>query len=107
MGYKRAEWRSGLRYKQTCDMCKTTVIYMDNSLGFRPWFPDGFVYCPTCQKPLRHNEIYAIDKPQPKTIDLSHLNNPYTHPFGFCNFCGNPFLEESNFCPHCGARKIN
>ena len=60
MGYRRAEWRSGLTYKQTCEDCHTNVVYQDTQLDFRPWFPDGFVYCPRCQKPLRHNEKYAI-----------------------------------------------
>ena len=61
MGYQRSEWHSGLTYRQVCDQCKTTVQYQDDKLGYRPWFADGFVYCPVCKKPLRHNEAYAID----------------------------------------------
>lgn len=41
----------------------TIVLYQDDKLGFRPWYADGFVYCPNCNKPLRHHEEYAIDRP--------------------------------------------
>ena len=64
MGYERAKWHSGLTYRQICEECKTEVTYQDNKLGFRFWFPDGFVYCPNCKRPLRHSEDYAIDRPQ-------------------------------------------
>lgn len=65
MGYKRAEWHSGLTYQQTCENCKTIVQYTDYSLDFRPWYADGFVYCPRCKTPMRHNENYAIDAAPP------------------------------------------
>ena len=65
MGYKRAEWHSGLTYQQTCENCKTIVQYTDYSLDFRPWYADGFVYCPRCRTPMRHNENYAIDAAPP------------------------------------------
>ena len=65
MGYKRAEWHSGLTYQQTCENCKTIVQYTDYSLDFRPWYADGFVYCPRCRTPMRHNEQYAIDAAPP------------------------------------------
>ena len=64
MGFKRAEWHSGLTYQQTCENCKTVLQYTDYSLDFRPWYADGFVYCPKCKTPLRHNENYAIN-PKP------------------------------------------
>ena len=62
MAYKRAQWRSGLIYQQTCETCKTTIRYTDEKLDFRPWYADGFVYCPNCKTPLRHNEDYAVDQ---------------------------------------------
>ena len=62
MAYKRAQWHSGLTYQQTCSGCQALVRYTDASLDFRPWFADGFVYCPRCKHPLRHNECYAIDE---------------------------------------------
>ena len=61
MAFKRAGWHSGLTYRVTCDMCKTTILYMDDKLDFRPWFADGFIYCPTCKKPIRHRESHAIN----------------------------------------------
>ena len=62
MGYKRAEWHSGLTYHQDCYECNTPIDYTDHKLGFRPWFADGFVYCPKCRTPLRHREEYAINQ---------------------------------------------
>ena len=59
--FKRAEWRSGLTYRQICQTCQTVVRYTDDKLDFRPWYADGFVYCPVCNTPLRHRETYAID----------------------------------------------
>ena len=112
MGYQRAEWRSGLRYKQTCIQCNTTLIYMDDKLDFRPWFPEGFVYCPTCKKPLRHNEAYAMDRPQPKTVEMCKPSQTGAAPqgakqggFGFCSQCGHPFGAGARFCSQCGAKK--
>ena len=66
MGYKRAEWHSGLTYQQTCESCKTILQYTDYSLDFRPWYADGFVYCPKCKTPLRHNENYALGVNRPQ-----------------------------------------
>ena len=61
MAFKRALWHSGLTYQQTCYHCRALVRYTDYQLDFRPWYPDGFVYCPRCKGPLRHNELYAIN----------------------------------------------
>lgn len=62
MAFQRALWHSGLTYKQTCSKCHTVIQYTDDQLDFRPWYADGFVYCPTCRSPLRHNEAYAVDE---------------------------------------------
>jgi DNA polymerase III sliding clamp (beta) subunit (PCNA family) len=74
MGFRRAQWHSGLTYKQTCPECKTTVTYDDYKLDFRPWFADGFVYCPKCQKPLRHNESFAINNEQKEEVVVDIVN---------------------------------
>ncbi len=103
MAFQRALWRSGLTYQQTCRTCHTVVTYMDNILDFRPWYPDGFVYCPTCKNPLRHSEAYAINSvPQP-TFD-------FTKPaegghFAFCTNCGNRFEVNDIFCGKCGSKR--
>jgi predicted amidophosphoribosyltransferase len=105
MGYKRANWHSGLTYMQTCEECKQIVRYTDYSLGFRPWYPDGFVYCPKCKTPLRHNENYAINQPEnipaPKIVDLDH-GTPIS---AFCGGCGKAFREGDNFCSGCGKKR--
>lgn len=49
------------KFRITCEYCSCTFTYEQEDLGFRPWYPHGFVYCPKCQKPLRHNaEKYEI-----------------------------------------------
>ena len=53
MGYIRQNYHSGLTYQQECELCHTLVRYTDRILGFRPWFPDGFIYCPKCEKGVR------------------------------------------------------
>ena len=71
MAYQRALWKSGLTYEQVCEQCHTRVRYTDDKLDYRPWFADGFVYCPNCQKPLRHNEKFAINnKFKEEPIDI-------------------------------------
>lgn len=97
--FKRANWHSGLTYKQECPLCKTTVVYKDDSLGFRPWFPDGFVYCPTCQKPLRHSENYALEERVGKEVYL-------TKKCKTCSSCGCEIDVNDNFCSKCGC-KVN
>lgn len=72
MGYQRAQWHSGLTYRQQCRECRTVFKYTDEILGFRPWFPDGFVYCPKCNTPNRHNESYAIDGQQTGNVTYAH-----------------------------------
>lgn len=69
MAYKRASWHSGLTYRNTCSECKTSVEYTDEILDFRPWYADGFVYCPKCNTPLRHNENLAINSPHFSVVE--------------------------------------
>ena len=95
--FKRANWHSGLTYRQKCDQCNNLVEYTDKSLDFRPWYADGFVYCPVCKKPLRHNEKYAINQPNEENTAFGESN--------FCNLCGNKFGENDKFCSQCGAKR--
>lgn len=128
MAFKRSLWKSGLTYEQTCEMCKTKIRYQDDRLDFRPWYADGFIYCPTCKKPLRHRETYAITQPEKQNeVDLTRTvdsavpaattENP-TAPAAapvksaapdslpaFCTKCGHKFLETDRFCPQCGNRR--
>ena len=122
MGYTRERWHSGLTYRQTCDQCNTTIQYMDDKLGFRPWFPDGFVYCPTCKKPLRHSEAYSLSEPEPKFVVIETTQNETTQNETtteetkteetkteapqFCSQCGKAFRDGDNFCSGCGTKRI-
>jgi predicted amidophosphoribosyltransferase len=107
--FKRANWHSGLTYRQECEQCKTMVEYMDDKLDFRPWFADGFVYCPTCKKPLRHSERYAINAPvsqqetaQPRVEVPSPAQSELAL---FCSGCGHKFADGDKFCSQCGAKR--
>ncbi len=90
--FKRANWHSGLIYQQTCSCCNTVVKYIDYELDYRPWYPNGFVYCPKCQTPLRHNENYAISE---KTEQEEVF---------FCTNCGKQLKSGDNFCSNCGKK---
>ena len=96
MGYQRAQWHSGLTYQTTCEECKTVIRYTDQNLGFRPWFPDGFVYCPRCKKPLRHRESNAID--ENTGVPLNKSGN------AFCTQCGHQVRATDKFCAKCGKQ---
>ncbi len=125
MAFKRALWHSGLTYKNVCDACGTNVIYTDEALDFRPWFADGFVYCPKCKKPLRHNERLAVegqDKKQPETFIIGNAakteNTPDSHSDAdsdaaaaaaapaFCSKCGKAFGTDDRFCSGCGNKRV-
>lgn len=108
MAFQRATWHSGLTYSQTCEKCNTQVTYMDDKLDFRPWYADGFIYCPTCNTPLRHNECYAINRPAaPRVVDMTAPTAPAQGDVlaAFCCKCGRAFAEGEKFCPNCGNRR--
>ena len=60
MAFKRALWTSGFEYRITCPYCGLYFSYTDRQLDYRSWYPNGFIYCMRCRKPLRHSEIYAV-----------------------------------------------
>ena len=130
MGYKRANWHSGLTYQQICGACRQMVRYTDHALDFRPWYPDGFVYCPRCKSPIRHDEIFAIDgnKPEAATavatpapeetkavetkVEAPKTEAPKTEAPAsegerprFCSGCGKKFSDTDNFCSGCGKKR--
>ncbi len=103
MAFQRALWHSGLTYQRTCDCCKAVISYNDYALDFRPWYPDGFVYCPRCNSPQRHNEGYAINSPaavQSQPALPEQQRNP-----AFCPQCGQAFHENDRFCTNCGTKR--
>ena len=42
-------------YKAKCEYCGLVFIYHRSNLGYRKWYPHGFVYCPSCRRPLRND----------------------------------------------------
>ncbi len=105
MAFRRALWHSGLTYQRTCEECKTVVQYMDDKLDFRPWFADGFVYCPRCGKPLRHDEKYAINVPEAPQEPVVIQRGPDSEEGAFCTQCGKAFREDDRFCSQCGNKR--
>ena len=108
--FKRAEWHSGLVYEATCDKCRSFVRYTDYELDFRPWYADGFIYCPTCRKPLRHSEDLSIlNKKIPEEIvhQPAPQHTASNAPAAFCNNCGKKFADEDRFCSFCGTKRGN
>ena len=106
MGFKRAQWKSGLVYQQTCTTCKGKVTYTDDYLDFRPWYADGFVDCPTCGTHLRHNERYAIDsKGNPSEGHTPQAEQSTEGGSAFCSRCGRKFGADHLFCTGCGAKR--
>lgn len=112
MAFKRALWHSGLNYQQQCRTCRSMVRYTDFCLDFRPWYPDGFVYCPKCKTPLRHNEGYAINEdgtpyyqqpfqPMPQQPVTPNIEGPVA----YCTNCGKSYTPgQAHFCSGCGHK---
>ena len=133
MAFKRALWTSGYEYRATCPQCRTNFSYRDNQLDFRPWYPNGFVYCPKCRQPFRHNEIYAVNPDgsrvyKSQTDANNAVNVGYYGATGvspeqmqhqqpqnqtyapdqnvvFCSKCGRPHTRGVDvFCSSCGNK---
>ena len=41
-------------FRGKCEYCLCVFEYHTSDLGYRAWYPHGFVYCPKCMKPNRH-----------------------------------------------------
>lgn len=130
MGFKRAEWHSGLTYQQTCDKCRTAFRYTDYSLDYRPWYADGYIDCPKCKNHMRHNEAYAINVPKSQPVNPAFAANTQqtagvnapaqsqVRPSApaasvnnkvftsvFCVQCGKKYNEGDCFCAGCGRKR--
>ena len=53
---------TGARFRVKCEYCLCEFEYGMGDLGYRAWYPHGFVYCPKCNKPLRHRLEYRVDQ---------------------------------------------
>lgn len=38
-----------------CPSCATRFDYQRSDLGFRAWYPNGYIKCPCCNSVIRHN----------------------------------------------------
>ncbi len=47
-------------FRCQCEYCMCTFEYHIRDLGYRAWYPHGFVYCPRCRRPLRHRLEYRV-----------------------------------------------
>jgi predicted amidophosphoribosyltransferase len=121
MAFKRALWHSGLKYRQTCKTCNTLIEYDDTQLDFRPWYADGFVYCPKCKTPLRHSEGFAVDENGNYLSQVQTVSAPATPNYNqnapanqggeidegiaYCPKCGKQYkVGDTNFCTNCGNK---
>lgn len=43
-------------YSSQCGHCRVLIDYQKADLAFRLWFLKGYVECPCCGKPIRHNK---------------------------------------------------
>ena len=55
-------------YTTQCESCGLIFDYQRSDLGFRAWYPDGFVECPSCNRPHRHNAAKNIFR----TEEITH-----------------------------------
>ena len=44
------------KYEVTCASCNAVVQYLGQDVSYHRNFPQGYVYCPNCQRPIPHNE---------------------------------------------------
>jgi hypothetical protein len=47
-------------FRVCCEYCRCEFEYHLSNLGYRAWYPSGFVYCPKCKRPLRHRLEYEV-----------------------------------------------
>lgn len=50
------------KFKAKCEYCMTVFTYHLSNLGYRKWYPHGFVYCPMCRRPLRHSPDLLLEE---------------------------------------------
>jgi len=43
-----------------CEYCYYEFDYHTYDLGHRAWYPHGFVYCPRCNRPIRHQLEFEV-----------------------------------------------
>ena len=131
MSFKRQLWTSGYEYRVRCPQCGTYISYRDNQLQYRSWYPNGFIYCPRCNNPLRHHEAFAVNPdgtPVYKSIEEANqaIYTGYNRAMGitlprtnaqsaaqqyqnnqtaYCPQCGKQYVKgTAHFCAGCGNK---
>ena len=67
----KKEYDFDVYYAVKCNYCGCEFEYQKEDLGYRPWYPSGFVYCPHCHRPLRHKKEYLVKKePEEETTTV-------------------------------------
>ena len=87
--YKRQLWTSGYAYRVRCPFCGTVTEYRDRQLGYRSWYPNGFIYCSGCRRPLRHNEFFAV-KEDGTAVYATQMEADLALQNGYLNAVGAP-----------------
>ena len=115
MAFKRALWTSGYTYQLTCPYCGELFAYTDRELDYRAWYPNGFIYCHRCRRPLRHNEIYAVYPDGSRVYQTAAeaqqaINTGYYSAFGVNAPPVRPMRTQQpteSYCQQCGRRYVN
>lgn len=47
-----------------CEHCGTKFAYQHSDLGYRAWYPNGYVRCPLCDNAARHNALQNAYSPE-------------------------------------------
>lgn len=66
-------------FRVQCEYCLCTFEYRTKDLGYRAWYPHGFVYCPKCHKPLRHRLEYRVGE-IPQNVVQQPMQQPMQQP---------------------------
>ncbi len=48
----------------SCEHCGTRFAYQRSDLGYRVWYPNGYVRCPLCDNANRHNALQNAYSPE-------------------------------------------
>lgn len=49
------------QYLAECSFCHTKITYLGLDISFHRNYPNGYVYCPRCKRPIAHDEANKYD----------------------------------------------
>lgn len=62
------------KYEIQCPLCKTRVQYMLDDVKYHRRFPEGYIYCPNCRRPMSHSTATAIELDKEKALKEAEEN---------------------------------